>query len=33
MQCPNTGQSCPNPSMCKNGCIYDKMSKKSGGKK
>ena len=24
---------CPHPSLCKNGCIYDKMTTKSGGKK
>ena len=28
MQCPNTGNSCPNPAMCKNGCIYDKLKGK-----
>lgn len=28
MQCPKTGSACPNPAMCKNGCIYDKIKGK-----
>ena len=28
MQCPKTGNVCPNPSMCKSGCIYEKLDKK-----